>query len=308
MMFMLGGFVGALLFGETEHLFDAWYNNAGYYGRLTLDQVFGVSAPALVPIIVAIALFMFWGGEQLERIFGGKDLAREPAWRKGGALALLALAVGVMALGSPTLEDRYAKLSFKRTETTKQADGQTTEQPVRYSADEMLAKRLVFVSAAEAYKARYLQAIKPVYLDVRSEADYNLYHLVDSLNVPLAQLPKMVPALLTEPPANTVFITLSNDEAAAVAAWKLLVASKVQNVYVLEGGINRWIQFFGKEDDAPFQPLANAADEQLRYVFPAALGSRYKSCGPSPIENEKLSFQARIVLQLGRDKSGGGCG
>ncbi len=308
MMFMLGGFVGAFLFGETESLFDAWYNNSGYYGRLTLDQVFGVSAQALVPIIVAIALFMFWGGEQLERIFGGRNLALEPAWRKGGALALLALALGVMALGSPSLEDRYAKLSFKRTETIKQADGKTVEQPVRHSADEMLAKRLVFVSPAEAYKARYLQAIKPVYLDVRNEADYNLYHLVDSLNVPLAQLPKLVPELLTEPPANTVFITISNDEAQAVAAWKLLVASKVPNVYVLEGGINRWIAVFGKDDDAPFQTLASAGDDQLRYAFPQALGSRYRSCGPNPIEHEHMDFQARIVLQLKRDKSGGGCG
>jgi len=52
----------------------------------------------------------------------------------------------------------------------------------------------------------------------------------------------------------------------------------------------------------------NAGEDQLRYVFPSALGSRYKSCSPNPIENEKLDFQARIVLQLKRDKSGGGCG
>ena len=35
MLFMLGGFVGAFLFGETEKYFDGWYTNAGYYGRLT---------------------------------------------------------------------------------------------------------------------------------------------------------------------------------------------------------------------------------------------------------------------------------
>ncbi len=42
MFFMLGGFFGAFLFGETEQYFTNWYNNAGYYGRLTLDQVFGI--------------------------------------------------------------------------------------------------------------------------------------------------------------------------------------------------------------------------------------------------------------------------
>ncbi len=307
MLFMLGGFVGAFLFGETERYFDNWYNNAGYYGRLTLDQALGVSAPALVLIVVAVALFMFWGSEQLERVIGHRDLGREPRLRKAGAAALFAAALGVLALGTPSLADRYQQLSFKRTEPVKQAGAAPLTLTHTYSADEMLRKRLVFTSPAEAFKARYQQSIKPVYLDVRTESDYNLYHLADSLNVPLQRLAEIVPDLLSEPSANTVFITISNDEAAAIEAWKLLVASKVQNVYILEGGINNWIATFGA-NDAPLQPLANAGADQLRYVFPAALGSRYKSCSPSPMEYEHLDFQARIVMQQRRDKSGGGCG
>lgn len=112
---------------------------------------------------------------------------------------------------------------------------------------------------------------------------------------------------MSEPPANTVFITIGNDEAAAVRAWKLLAASRVQNVYILEGGVNRWIATFGA-DDAALQPLAGAGDDQLRYAFSAALGDRYKSCSPDPRHHEHLEFQPRIVLQLKRDKSGGGCG
>ena len=307
MLFMLGGFFGAFLFGETERYFDNWYNNAGYYGRVTLDQVFGVSAPALVLAIVLVALFMFWGSEQLERLVGGKDLSGEPGLRKLGAVALASAALGVLVVGSPSLEDRYQQLSFKRTETVKPAAGEPQTVTHVYSADDMLAKRLVFASPAEAFKARYLQAIKPVYLDVRSESDYNLYHLADSSNVPLERLERIIPDLLSEPPANTVFIAISNDEARAISAWKLLVASGVQNVYVLEGGINRWIATFGADDPA-LKPLAAAAEDQLRYAFPAALGERYKSCAPNPIEHEHLEFQTRIVLQLKRDKSGGGCG
>ena len=308
MLFMLGGFVGAFLFGETERYFDHWYNNAGYYGRLTLDQVFGISPGALVLIIVLAALFLFWGGEQLERIFGRKDLGREPPLRKAGAVALFVMALGVLVIGSPSVEDRYQRLSFKRTEVVKAtADAKPQTVTRVYSADEMLSQRLAFTSPAEAFKARFQQEMKPVYLDVRSEADFNLYHLADAINVPLERLASVVPALLTEPAANTVFIAIGNDEQAAVKAWKLLVASKVPNVYILEGGINRWIATFGA-DDGPFMPLSTAGEDQLRYAFPAALGSRYKSCSPSPMAHEKLDFQARIVLQLKRDKSGGGCG
>ncbi|MDO9301479.1 MAG: rhodanese-like domain-containing protein, partial [Anaerolineales bacterium] len=129
----------------------------------------------------------------------------------------------------------------------------------------------------------------------------------DAVNVPLDRLTEVVPVLLSEPPANTVFVLISNDETAAVSAWKILVGSSVQNAYILEGGVNNWIAFFGK-DDKTLQPNPNAGDDQLGFIFPAALGSAYESCSPSPIEYAELEFEAKIILQLKRDKSGGGCG
>ena len=65
----------------------------------------------------------------------------------------------------------------------------------------------------------------------------------------------------------------------------------MQNVYILEGGVNRWIATFGA-DDAALKPLPDAGPDQLRYAFSAALGNRYKSCSPDPIEHEKLDFRA----------------
>lgn len=298
MLFMLGGFFGAFLFGETEKFFDAWYTNAGYFGRITLDQVFGIPIGVVVLLVVLMALFMFWGAEQLERIVGKKDLSREPKVRVAGAVALLGMAIFVVAIGSPSLEDKYNKLTFHR-----EVEG----QQVTYTADEMLAERLAFITPAEAFKSKYNQAMNPVYLDVRSEADYNLYHIEDAVNVPLEQLTEVVPVLLSEPPANTVFLVMSNDETAAVEAWKTLVASSVPNVYVLEGGVNNWIAFFGADDKA-LQPAPQAGDDKLKYVFPAALGDRYESCSPSPIKYEDIEFEAKIKLELKRDKSGGGCG
>jgi len=307
MLFMLGGFVGAFLFGETEPLFTNWYNNAGYYGRLTLDQVFGIPVGAVVVLVILMALFMFWGSEQLERIFGKKDLSKEPKIRVVGAVVLFAAALAVFFIGSPSLEDKYNKVKFTRTESIPQLNADPIVNTNIYTADDMLAKRLVFITPAEAFKAKYNQSMNPVYLDVRSEADYNLYHIEGAVNVPLDRINEIVPVLLSEPPANSVFMVMSNDETAAVQGWKLLVASGVQNVYILEGGVNNWVAFFGK-DDKTLQPNPKAGDDQLGYIFPAALGSRYESCSPNPIEYETLTFEAKIKLQLKRDKSGGGCG
>jgi rhodanese-related sulfurtransferase len=210
----------------------------------------------------------------------------------------MAGAIFVVAIGSPSLEDKYDKVTFSR---------DVDKQKVTYTADEMLTNRLVFITPAEAFKAKYNQAMNPVYLDVRSEADYNLYHIEDAVNIPIDSLTEVIPVLLTEPAANSVFIVMSNDETAAVEAWKTLVASSVPNTYILEGGVNSWIAFFGADERA-LQPTPQAGDDELKYIFPAALGDRYESCSPSPIKYEDLEFEAKIKLELKRDKSGGGCG
>jgi len=310
MLFMLGGFVGAFLFGETEQYFTNWYNNAGYFGRVTLDQVFGIPIGWVVLLVVLMALFMFWGSEQLERIVGKKDMTREPKLRIAGAGVLIVLALAVVFIGTPSLEEKYSKVTFTRTETIPQENADPIVNTLTYSADEMLSSRLVFITPAEAFKAKYNQVMNPIYIDVRPEADYNLYHIEGAINIPVDRIEEVVPVLLTEPAANSVFIVMSNDETAAVQAWKILVASSLSNSYVLEGGVNNWIAFFGKDDKElrSVQTVANPSDDQLAYVFPAALGDRYESCDPSPIEYEALEFEAKIKLQLKRDKSGGGCG
>jgi rhodanese-related sulfurtransferase len=170
----------------------------------------------------------------------------------------------------------------------------------------MLENRLVQIAPAELFKTVYTQTINLVMLDVRSEADYNLYHIDGAINIPLEKLPEIIPSLLTEPPANSVFVLMSNDETAATEAWKQLSASAVPNVYILEGGVNNWIAFFGESEG--FKAATSVGDDQLGYIFPAALGSKYESCDPNPQEYEALDFVAKIKLQLKRDKSGGGCG
>ena len=306
MFFMLGGFFGAFLFGETEQYFNNWYNNSGYYGRLTLDQVFGIPVGWVVLLVVMMALFMFWGAEQLERIFGQKDLSTEPKLRVAGAGALFLLALAVVFIGTPSLEEKYSKLTFTRTEAIPQESGDPVVKALTYSADQMLGKRLVQITPAEMFKTIHDQSVNLMMLDVRPESDFNIYHVKGAINMPLDKLPGVIPDLLTEPPANSVFVLMSNDETAATEVWKQLVASSVPNVYILEGGVNNWIAFFGEKEG--FEAASALSEDQLGYIFPAALGSRYESCDPDPIEYEELEFEAKIKLELNRDKSGGGCG
>ncbi|HRW10146.1 MAG TPA: YeeE/YedE thiosulfate transporter family protein [Caldilineaceae bacterium] len=71
--FVVGVLVGIFLFGETERFYDLWWNDS-YYGRLTIMDWLNLPTGVVVLGVVLLALFMFWGGEQLERMVGGRDL------------------------------------------------------------------------------------------------------------------------------------------------------------------------------------------------------------------------------------------
>jgi rhodanese-related sulfurtransferase len=298
MLFMLGGFVGAFLFGETESLFDGWYNTAGYFGRVTLDQVFHLPIGVVVLLVVFMALFMFWGSEQLERIIGKKDMSKEPKLRLVGAGVLAVAAIAVAVIGSPSLESRYARVQIQRT---------VEEQQVKLSADELLADRMVQIHPGELLKTMADDRLRTIVIDVRPEADYNLFHIKGAINVPLADVPAFVPALLEQQALNTIYVTVSNDETAATDAWKILVASSVPNAYILEGGVNNWIAVFGQDEDG-IQPIQTSFVDALHFAFTSALGDRYTCADPSPLTEWEIEFEPKIQLQLKRDKSGGGCG
>jgi hypothetical protein len=285
--FVLGGLFGIFLFGETEWMYDIWWNTAGYLGRFTIMDWLNLPTGIVVTLIVLMALFMFWGSEQLEHLVGKRDLKQEPRSRYVGAGLLLAGALAVIVIGQPTLEQKWARL-------------ESTKEP-------LLAERQVQIHPGELLSTMTNRRLNLVMLDVRSETDYNLFHIRGAQHLSADQLADSIPDLLLEPAKNTVFVVISNDEASATLAWKTLVAGSVPNVYILEGGVNNWIKTFGA-DDVAIQPTPNPLKaESLQYSFGAALGDRYLAADPDP-EEWKLDFTPKIKLQLNRDKSGGGCG
>ena len=134
-------------------------------------------------------------------------------------------------------------------------------------------------------------------LDVREEADYNLFHILDAKRTSIDTLPEMLDEL-HQAEANTVFVTMSNDEELATEAWKYLQAESVPNVYILEGGVNNWIATFG-DDDLTSQFNSGAGDDELCYIFDSAIGSNYDAAEPNP-EAHELEYTTKIKLETKR--------
>ncbi|MFN2137245.1 MAG: YeeE/YedE thiosulfate transporter family protein [Candidatus Promineifilaceae bacterium] len=282
--FVLGVLFGIFLFGETVQSFVIFWNSS-YMGRFTLPELFGLPTGVVVVGVVIMALVMFWGSEKLEQHFGGKDPSKAPKWRYAAAGTLLAGAFAVMLIGQPTIVDRWESISAEK--------------------DALIDARQVQIHPGELLDSLHDTQLKVIMLDVRDEVDYNLFHILDARHVPLEELPDLVDEFHLEP-ANALFVTMSNDEAQATEAWRLLQAESVPNVYILEGGINNWLDTFGNDDLTKNYNIGDGSD-QLCYIFDSAVGSRNLAAEPDPHAYE-LAYTPKIVMQLKRAPASGGCG
>lgn len=284
--FVLGGLVGVFLFGETVDFYKYFFNGS-YYGRLTLMDVFHIPTGVVVILVTLMAVFMLWGGEQLEKIYGKKDPSKAPKARYYGAGVLVVLALTIAVIGQPTTADRWSRM-----------------EPLKAEA---LENREIYIHPGELLDTFHDHKINLMMIDVRSEADYNLFHLLDADHITPEEIPDRIDELIAQP-ANTVFVLMSNDETTATEVWKTLTAQSVPNVYVLSGGINNWLDTFTTDFEDEFCGRSvEAGDEELHYEFEAALGSNCPAAYPDHDEYQ-FEYEKKIKLDVKRAPVGGGCG
>jgi rhodanese-related sulfurtransferase len=285
-MFALGAFFGIFVFGETVGFFeDFWYSTD--MGRFTLMELFNTSTGVIVLGVVLMALAAFAAGEFAERYFGDADAIERPRWRFGAAGAVVVLGAVILIIGQPTNADKWERMAETR--------------------EAQIAEGAIQIHPAEVLEYINDSKINTVLLDVRSEYDFNQFHLRDARHVEMDELASIAKEI-NQMPENTVTFIMSNGESRAIEAWKFLVAESVINIYVLEGGINNWITVFAEEDFVSEQSVRTDVPEQLAYTFPLAIGDRHVLATPNPHLIEALEFDHKVVLNIKRGPSSGGCG
>ncbi|MBK8480422.1 MAG: YeeE/YedE family protein [Proteobacteria bacterium] len=283
--FVLGSLLGMFAFGETADYFRAFYY-AGHFGPLQLTDLFGVSTATAVGLVALLALAFFGGLKFVARRLGHERPVHWPKAMAGTAL-LLGGVGAVAALGQPSLDAKWERLGAKY-------------QP-------QLARREVFIVPAELLALQGDRDLKLVTLDLRPESDWNRFHLANAERVSIAALPSQRRRLISLPDPSVV-ILISNDETSATAAWRHLALLGVPNVYVLAGGLNRWIATYGAGSTG-VEPIttAVAGDDRLHWRFAAALGDRHPAAALDPEHAPKLPYTPTVKLRP-KGKKSGGCG
>ncbi len=283
-IFALGTFFGIFLFGETVGLYEDFWHST-YLGRFTLMDLFNADTGVIVVAVMLMALAAFAASELAERVIG-KRTDPQPRWRFAAAGGGLALAVGVLLIGQPTNADRWNAIAAEK-------------QP-------LIDSRQVYVHPGEVLQYMNDRKIVTMLVDVRDEADYNLFHIRDARHVPPDQLDTVVEKFHALPDNAVVFV-MSNDEAQASKAWKYLVAENVVNVYILEGGVNNWLATFSEPDFKAAATLAAHEPDALGYRFDLAYGAQHPAATPHA-DRFALEFEPHVVLSIKRGPASGGCG
>lgn len=205
-----------------------------------------------------------------------------------GATVLL-LASGTLALhGQPDLEQKWEFLAPK--------------------FEPLLAEREVYIDPAELLHLMNDDYIHLVIYDVRSESDWNEFHLVDSTLVALENL-KLERDRLLSLPETAVVVVISNDEILATRAWKRLMTVAKPNAYILEGGVNLWLNIYGipfEEVDSHGKASLGNPDGTMRHRFKLALGDRHGAARPDEHLAPQREYTPKVKL-LKKIAKAGGC-
>jgi rhodanese-related sulfurtransferase len=243
------------------------------YGRLTVFDWLGTSAGVVVLLVALMALTMFYLGEIAEAHFG--EPRRAISWRPrsrikiAAAASLLAVCGLVLALGQPSPQAKWAR--------------------VQGEFSQSLKDRSVYVHPGEVVELKKNPALAVRIIDVRSEADFNLFHLAGARRLDPGDLSK--PAALTRAvsaPENAVIFLVSNGEQAATQAWQALKASGALNLYIIEGGINKWLEVYPPEPCvlAGEKAKPSGPGEQLPFAFRYAVGANSRAAHPDSVRTQ----------------------
>lgn len=204
--------------------------------------------------------------------------------KAAGALCLFAAGMGLWLLGDVGLDTRLAQMTPQ--------------------LDKKLQEREIHIDAAELFDLLHNNQLAKVLWDVRDEADYNLFHLIDARRVTIDDLRQ---PWVRKLPAATIKVVMANDEARANAAWRLLSAQKVENVYVLDGGVNAWLDLYAGATTMPVSGVTVGSD-RLRHRFDRAFGASHPASDPDAFRSPKRAYTAKVKMKKGRAMEGGGCG
>jgi rhodanese-related sulfurtransferase len=281
MIFIVGIFLGVIVFGYLEPVFKPLLEGGYYFDREMVTDSLGLSRGWFVVILTVVALVGFAVGHYFENRAGAEWKPTNTVYSGYAVEISLALMLAFVVLYLPVEKAN----SFNETDEVALIEHISNPKNV-VTSDEL----------AYFMKHKY-QKYRVV--DVRSVEDFAAFSLPTSVNVPYNQiLDRKWKELLDSPLEKVVLV--SNGGVEAGKALMVCKRAGYRNVYVLDGGINKFVQDIFHTKVPEVMPWKEREADQIRFRIEMA---RY-------FKNEKTEQPTRPAsVETKKVKTGasGGC-
>ena len=250
MVFVAGLFIGVFLFGLFSNQFNTLYSGV-YLNRELISDTLGIGKHTMVFVWILMALIAFGVASWFEKR-ATKGLPPTNVRYVGlGAEVIMALVIGLFIMSLPPVKSN----SLFETKAQRVAS-EAIAEPNTISADEM-AFLLI-------RNPRELQII-----DVRDADDYAAFHIPGSFNIPMDVINhRSVQTYYDVPDRRTVLV--SNGGVAAGRAQLLLTRAGHQNIYILDGGLNHFVETIFYNNQMPEGTTGQFETSQYKFRQRAA--------------------------------------
>lgn len=277
MVFIGGILVGIFIFGENFATIEDFYTSSDFGGVKVFESL-GMSRGFFALALIIIALVAFAVTENIEKkVFAKlKPSITVNQQSKTGFAAISLLFLGVIILFIP--EERQLKINEA---SPQQIVNEISTNKRTISPDE-LAFRIMHTP----------DRIK--LMDVRSRENYQKFSLPGAVHVPLGRLASrsMVDFANKTHSPDVIKVFYSNSDTRAGKAWMLLRRMGHEDFYILDGGLNNFVEtiFHSTQGPKPTNPLMKSARDKYRFRNEAGKYFR-ESEGKVKAEESKPEFE-----------------
>lgn len=142
-------------------------------------------------------------------------------------------------------------------------------------------------------------------IDVRPQDAYEEFHLPGAINIPMSDiLSDEWKAYLNQSSRHNIFY--SNSTVMANQAWMITIQLGYKNNYVLEGGLNYWVETIMN----PEAPESTSPNEEIaKYNFRKGAGMKLGGAEAVSTDNSNQPLQSlpKIVPKVDKKRVQGGC-
>lgn len=219
MFFIIGMMIGIFIFGQFYETFEPLYNGSALGGIFVYDSL-GMPREWFVFLLVLIALAAFIITRKIEDKVNGiqtEDTLFHPSYT-----APFVLMIGMAALVLFLPESPKSKWYEAKAETL---------------LSEASAEKQYIGIEEVVYKLLHPKEMDLMLVDVRPEADFQIFNLPGSINIPLENiLDRSSKTMLSDAEKTVVFY--SHGSVTANQAWMLTRRYGLENPRVLKDGLN----------------------------------------------------------------------